>query len=674
MKKKIINGIMMVALVAATSTSFVSCKDTNEDARVESRAEYAALKGALGDLDSKLAALDTKYGGICDALDDKIDQTKTDLQNQINALEGKLGTQDGRITDLEGELATEKGRIDDLTQEVNELEVWLMETFAKLVTNVEISGTFSNVTGAVNFPGYEPKMLINCWGVAAEGADAWPYNQNLCSDNPWAWAAGDELGTSYENGGFAGYIYANVNRYIDTPILSSVFHDNAIYRFDLVNTAGEVADGVVIDNVDQTGAATTDVLQWGWTRADANNIYKFGVGYVGENASKFQPAKIDFKSIKEDIKKVWRSRKGTSDDKKKSLAVLFSDLYYKVLTADTKMAKYALRVSWQDNTAAGKPANADETKEIAKPFFVDGDESKYTYTTDGGVDHIATTEAELVFATMKPYGFNSGEALSENVHSGVKSANKLIEKLEPYLDKIINRVKNKLNLEQYRIDMTPFLNMCTNPETGKYAVMIPAGTELKLVNAENPTEEVTYKVKEKIYIDVDDIVNTIEDACENLNKMLDNMQKLLNDIKASKFTDWVEKFTNKFDNFIEKNADQMLQPVLLYQEANGDVRRASGLSSTPSVVSGEVTLKPTTYTAELIAPCYAKFVAVKSVDGAAQSKADQEQYGKNFGRIIIAGDQELKFTPESGKVYQIVYEAVDFSGNQFKHNYYIQGK
>ncbi len=28
MKKKIINGIMMVALVAATSTSFVSCKDT----------------------------------------------------------------------------------------------------------------------------------------------------------------------------------------------------------------------------------------------------------------------------------------------------------------------------------------------------------------------------------------------------------------------------------------------------------------------------------------------------------------------------------------------------------------------------------------------------------------------------------------------------------------------
>ena len=35
MKKKIINGILMVALVAATSTSFVSCKDNDEDVRTD---------------------------------------------------------------------------------------------------------------------------------------------------------------------------------------------------------------------------------------------------------------------------------------------------------------------------------------------------------------------------------------------------------------------------------------------------------------------------------------------------------------------------------------------------------------------------------------------------------------------------------------------------------------
>ena len=39
MKKKIINGILMVALVAATATSFVSCKDNSEDVKTELIAE-----------------------------------------------------------------------------------------------------------------------------------------------------------------------------------------------------------------------------------------------------------------------------------------------------------------------------------------------------------------------------------------------------------------------------------------------------------------------------------------------------------------------------------------------------------------------------------------------------------------------------------------------------------
>ena len=42
--------------------------------------------------------------------------------------------------------------------------------------------------------------------------------------------------------------------------------------------------------------------------------------------------------------------------------------------------------------------------------------------------------------------------------------------------------------------------------------------------------------------------------------------------------------------------------------------------------------------------------------------------------MIFSGDQELKFTPEAGKLYEIVYEAVDFFGNTFEHTYYILGK
>ena len=47
MKKKIINGILMVALLAATSTSFVSCKDNDEDVRTDLTAQIADLDNRL---------------------------------------------------------------------------------------------------------------------------------------------------------------------------------------------------------------------------------------------------------------------------------------------------------------------------------------------------------------------------------------------------------------------------------------------------------------------------------------------------------------------------------------------------------------------------------------------------------------------------------------------------
>jgi hypothetical protein len=44
MKKKIINGFLMVALIAATSASFVSCKDNDEDMK------YDLLNALKGDI------------------------------------------------------------------------------------------------------------------------------------------------------------------------------------------------------------------------------------------------------------------------------------------------------------------------------------------------------------------------------------------------------------------------------------------------------------------------------------------------------------------------------------------------------------------------------------------------------------------------------------------------
>ena len=623
MKKKIINGIMMVALVAATSTSFVSCKDTNEDVRIEQDAKIEALERDLALLDLEVDALDTKYGGKCDELDSKIDGVKSDLTTAIKAVANKDSIR----------IAADSIRIDNLKEEVNQLTLWLTETFAKLVTNVEISGTYNNMTGSINIPGFEPKMLINNYGIAA--VDGSFPKSDLYKDVKLEWNANDVLGAGsgeYAKPGFAGYIYANVNRYIDWPLLTKDQDSESIFKVTLANTAGEDVKDLMIVNMDETGKPTTDVLQWGWTRADENNIFKFGVAYIGDDPASFTPAKIDLSKFKADLKAVWRDRNKQSGTSKQALGHLVADLYYNLATKDTNMKKYMLKFAWKDNTAYA--------------YDKDG-ETIIESNEEAGLQHIATSEAELVFATIKPLGFNSGEAIAEKVDNITKSANNLIEKSERLWNKIFDKIKKQLpnlNPNQIKFVEGDDLNLVKNAD-GTWTMY---GTDTASGTA--------------IAVDVTSLIDPLNDDLAHVKDMLTQANKLLDKLNGKTITNWVEKFTNKFDKLIKNNADQMLQPVLLAIDKNGNVNRVSGIKSAPYEAEGEVRLEATTYTAELFAPAYVKFVGCKDIT------AD------GFNELNFSNSKVLKFTPEKGKLYEIVYEAADYSGNIKSHTYYIQGK
>ena len=622
MKKKIINGIMMVALVAATSTSFVSCKDTNEDVRVEMQQEYATLLGKL------------------------------------NAMEEKYGDLDGRVGDLETKVANHAADIATLQKEVDLLESWIVDAFSKLVYGVEISGTYNNMLGSINIPGFEPKMLINNWGVAS-GTGSFP-DSELNKGIKIEWADGDELGTNANNVGFAGYVYANVNRYIDsTPMLSKA-QGGELFDITIANTAGESVKGLVVKNTDAEGGATTDVLNWGWTRAD-NNIFKFKVEYQGENANNFKPAKIDLARFKADLKKVWADRNRATGTSKEALGRLFADLYYNLATKDYNAKKYMLKFKWAESSA--QTESKDDDAYTADPTDANGDVIKVDETKKEatGLEHIATSEAELVFATIKPLSFESGDALAEKVNSITKSTNRLIERMEPVVDRIMNRVQSQLKLDSLYMDETAFDNIKMNDD-GKYIMEIPAGTYIGRTYNRTTGAWIGYTTSSGIEIDIDDLVTPMVGSFGKINDFIDNVKVMIGRINGKSVGDFLEKFTNKADKLFANHADQLLRPVLLAINSNGDVTKVSGIKAMPYVASGEITLKPTTFTAELIAPCYAKFVGCKDITAA------------NFNETLFTGDRELKFTPEAGKTYEIVYEAVDFFGNKFKQTYYIQGK
>ena len=510
------------------------------------------------------------------------------------------------------------------------------------------------MTGSINIPGFEPKMLISNYGEAQVNCPSkgWPAHQDLLKEGeqPLEWKANDVLGEGEINPGFAGYIYATINRYIDSvPMLSK--EDDGFFTFSLVNTAGVEVPGLIVENVDAEGDPTDDVLQWGWTRADDNNIYKFGVAYNGADAKGFTPAKIDLSKLKADLKAVWQDRNRQSGTSKQALGHLVADLYYNYATKDTNMAKYALKVAWTDNETEADEFDLDDDYEFDEE--TETIVSKEDKSDMEGVAHKTTSEAELVFATIKPLSFESGNALGEKVNSTTKSVNNVIDKLEPYMDKILNRVKSQINLKN--LDESLFDNIKTNA-AGEYIIVIPNGTTLA-------TGTVTDR---DVEIVIDDIVAPMANAFINVNDMIDSFKSIIAKVNGTNIGNWVEKFTNKANKLFQNHADQILRPCLLVIDKDGNVNRVSGLKEAPYTVAGEVTLKPTTYTAELMAPAYAKFVGCKDITAA------------GFNEIIKCGSAtkayELKFTPEKGKLYEIVYEAVDFFGNTYEHTYYIQGK
>ncbi len=619
MKKKIINGIMMVALVAATSTSFVSCKDTNEDVRIEQDSKIA-------DLQRRLASVEADYATI-GYVDDKVQKVKDDL-NTLQGIVDQKADQSA-LDNAKTELQT---NIDNVEKEITQLELWLVETFAKLITNVEISGTYNNMTGSINIPGFEPKMLINNYGIAA--VDGSFPKSDLYKGEKLEWNANDVLGAGsgeYAKPGFAGYIYANVNRYIDMPLKTKDQDSESIFKVTLANTAGEDVKDLLIVNMDETGKPTTDVLQWGWTRADENNIFKFGVAYIGDDPASFTPAKIDLSKFKADLKAVWRDRNKQSGTSKQALGHLVADLYYNLATKDTNMKKYALKIAWKDNTAYAYDKDGET--------IIESNEEK-------GLQHIATSEAELVFATIKPLGFNSGEAIAEKVDNITKSANNLIEKSERLWNKIFNKIKKQLpnlNPDQIKLIMAGD-NLKIDDDGEWYILATPVGGG----------------AAQKVILT--DIIEPLNTDLVTVKDMLGKAQKMVDKLNGKTITNWVEKFTNKFDQLIKNNADQMLQPVLLAIDKNGNVNRVSGIKAAPYEAEGEVRLEATSYTAELFAPAYVKFVGCKDIT------AD------GFNELNFSNSKVLKFTPEKGKLYEIVYEAADYSGNIFSHTYYIQGK
>lgn len=657
MKRQLTSILLFSALLVGGASTFVSCTDHESDSAYNTSVSLADAiakqKADLLNLNEWLGELKKQQPSLADAIDARIKANLEAMDKGAISELGQYATLDAAIqgskayTDLNAKVDDHIKAIEDLrksdleaakkfTDELNErlenIEGSVQDLqdrydmafdflMNKKLDNIAINATENPVTGYWNaaFLGSQLNLASSFYGVAAGNED-------------WNIKEGKVLG----KGGNAGYLYVSLN---PTEL------DPSLVKVELVNSQGEPAKGFELGDIEDTDK----VLTFGYTRAASKNGF-YQIPVIASDPQNDDIA-LDKGSLKEAAQNILgelKDHKGNDLDLSKIASALYKNNLNNKLQAYTVKASYYLF-----NPETGKL----ELKHAVAPTY------------------------NVAAFAVKPLSFKFAKDNQYLDKVGAKLSNFVIPSLSSKLAKYINAIDFKVEydgakqIDVYTIFATSNFD-CEqvgdnviikgwelNPETGWWEYK-----EDGIYTIKNATVEVELVGQdyEKVYV------------IKTTDKTVENLLTSINDQIAGKLTDVkndINKVVNKWDNLIAKvnpllnkvgsklgSANQLLQPTILYVDQNGNPNTLStlhGRLGTRFVGTGETTLYPTSWTAELLAPAYAKKVYVEGnpkgaqiiVNGVVQTEDTQ------FDGAI----NSVTFKATAAGTYTIHYDAVDYS-------------
>lgn len=549
MKKRIINGILMVALIGATASSFVSCKDTDDDLRTD-------FESALADQNSKL-----------------------------------------------------KDRIDSLT-----------ENAKYTITGVTVNATSTSILqNSKLFPGFNAQFLGATYGKAAY-AFSFPTVDGAKVDKIEFGA--NDLIYNKENTIFFTVNPTSVdlpwmvqNKNLKLALIDS--QNNSYFSMGTPATAAEALRWGTRSN-----DGTTTLWQSTITLDDAT-LQGLGAFEAG-NIVNAQVVAEHIKAAINEAKTVNRtsaSIKAATKNVVTEAASLIAENLQAVVKEATKQQKaLALKAQWDD---------------------------KYVGT------RAEVSDYSIAAAGFKPIDFYYGQ----NNLTGVTFT---FDRLNDAIAKIIKKVR-----EQVPGTYNFTIKKISNVDNLKKDIEIWIDANGNGTAEANEKKTVTVNFNAEMNAVINDINNQL--GLEEINKMIADVNKLID--TANNTADRAENWSARVTNFLNDLASrvianvennglyEILQPVLLDDTQTGIRRVAAG----STLKAGTHTFIPTTLTSELLAPAYAKYVAVKQNGAIVKDEIKiKGQEGFNaFDFELTAGDAT------------IIYQAVDFYGNIVTKEYNV---
>lgn len=545
-------------------------------------------------------------------------------------------------------------QIDDINDELAEIQDKLADleyNILNMVTNIILQSTENPVTGSFNTPfGLSSNLLCAFYGYNSGAAIKFPSDvlpteaQVLLNYEDFEIFNGETLVDDMENGkANLGTLYATINP-------NTV--DFTGQKLALETSAGNESPAVL-----SALQASTKEITFGVTRAAANGFYSADAYVSIDDVESIKP-NIDKEALKSVAKSALNKIKGSDN-------VSLTGIYKDFMTClKNVMPAYALKATWTD---------------------ADGQEKNIYSQYNLGVTAIQPASFEFLKGYEMPK-VPTIAAVDFDVDIQLDSA------------KIGTLPTPNFQLTVYVVSNTVYGN---NVVIGVYDNETDANT----TKAANPGSEITTMVF-KSFKGLDEFINTINTGL--VADVKKNIQELENQI-LSQVEDNVDRamdmlntqFINRANNAITKfngkisNINQYLQPALIYQTKSGAWVNASNVwvAPTPVPANGVFMIEPTSFTAELIAPAYKKYVAVTNVyDASDLSKNAQagdaackgylqtanglKSYGTGLASFdsVFSGVKDVLFqmTAPAGYIYEVTYAAVDYSGKTVCNKYYFK--
>ena len=672
-----------------------------DSACTATQTNYAAiqeLQGIIGEgseYNKLLKELTETLNGM--SLDEFINQklanydivSSEDLQEALNDMSTKYDTRFQNLSDSIKDVMTD---LETLSTDLYNKLGLVSNSLNKYVSSVLIQGTDNPVFGSFAFPAnISSNVLAAYYGDVKDlkFPTNEPYNyvdaknaltakdlemMGVAAGNQYFYNGRVVSGMQADGtvaAGNAGTLYLTVN-----PNTVNAEGTTAV----LVNSQ-DVPSGVLLSPLKRSDK----VLNFGYTRAANNGFYEAAATVAPDAVDGVSPriSYDDLKGLKDEIKDAVNAirNKGNVD---------ITGLIYSVYSISSNILDaQAAKFSWLDDSLY--------LAEDGKSYLVKQIE-RSTYTQYALA---ATAVHPLSFAFAKDVHYDEFPGINK-VEDIIGDMFNKIEDAIPNID--VDDLNIHIEIEKFKFNEVSlskdvFVTVKIENVTDSYGnpIDIPA-TEVNITSAveEAVNDALGGSVSEDVSNYLDDVVNQLNDQVGQINDIIDQLRDI-NEIgnKLDEVEDKIYDYLSKGENLLLKfvnNANNLLQPMMLAKTADSYVvlsRSASAPTKfrAASMTTDGLILRPTTYSAEVLAPAFKKFVGVanvyrngKSAQGgdpdclAALKAANSSSEG--FCTVQEGDWNKAQFKVSSqynkGYVYEIVYTAADYSGKIVVKRFYIE--